>query len=354
MPTTRTLLNATLTAVALCALAAAAGSCRSPKKISTESKEAARQAPAVKSPAPDPRKPESAAPTEGRESRVVATVGSETILLSDVDREIERQAIGKNREPDVIARLRAKLLEDLIDDKLLVQACAKYSITATEAQVDANVAEVKQRLGSEEAFAAFLTRESWTLEQHRERARMAVLRKSLRDSLYPVEVTEDEMRKEYDAKLRKAGRGGKVRIRQIQLNLPGAAPEEDWAAAEARLTALRKEIEGGVKFEEAARRDSQHPSAGKGGDMGWATHARHPKELFAPAFDMTPGQIQGPLRTSTGAHLIQLVEKADTKVGTFEEEGAALKSLIAARKRQENQAKMFQRLRQEIAVSVSL
>jgi len=71
------------------------------------------------------------------------------------------------------------------------------------------------------------------------------------------------------------------------------------------LRSIRDSISGGaVGFSEMARRHSEDQSASKGGDLGWFARGTMDDAFERAAFNATPGEMIGPVRSQFGYHLI--------------------------------------------------
>ncbi len=92
-------------------------------------------------------------------------------------------------------------------------------------------------------------------------------------------------------------------------------PQLTEAAAAARLADYRRRVLAGqADFAALAREHSQDGSAKEGGDLGWANPGRYVPE-FEQAMDaLQPGQMSEPLASRFGVHLIQLLERRETKL----------------------------------------
>ena len=93
------------------------------------------------------------------------------------------------------------------------------------------------------------------------------------------------------------------------------SPQLSEAAAAARLAEYRRRVLAGLAdFAALAREHSQDGSAKEGGDLGWASPGRYVPE-FEQAMDaLKPGEISQPLVSRFGVHLIQLMERRETKL----------------------------------------
>ena len=107
------------------------------------------------------------------------------------------------------------------------------------------------------------------------------------------------------------------RTRHILLRL---SPQLSEAQARAKLNEFKKSILAGkADFAALARDHSQDGSAAQGGDLGWASPG-----MFVPEFEeamnrLTPSQISDPLVSRFGVHLLQLMERRQTKLNPREQ-----------------------------------
>ncbi len=82
---------------------------------------------------------------------------------------------------------------------------------------------------------------------------------------------------------------------------------DDEAAAESRARELLARVQAGESFEALAREYSEDGgTAEQGGDLGVLTRTQLPGELGSAIFSMSDGEIQGPVQTDFGFHVIRL------------------------------------------------
>jgi peptidyl-prolyl cis-trans isomerase C len=74
---------------------------------------------------------------------------------------------------------------------------------------------------------------------------------------------------------------------------------------------LKTEIEGGTDFEELAKKHSQCPSGGQGGDLGEFSPGQMVPEFDKVVFSAEVGVVQGPVKTDFGYHLIEVTNRED-------------------------------------------
>ena len=127
-----------------------------------------------------------------------------------------------------------------------------------------------------------------------------------------VRVTDDEIRKYYEANSASLERTGRAVV--SVLAIPRVITAADSAAVRARALELRDEITSGTAFDEVARRESADSgSAVDGGSLGRGARGRFVEPFERAAFSLRPGEVSEPVLTQFGYHLIKLDErKGDT------------------------------------------
>jgi parvulin-like peptidyl-prolyl isomerase len=79
-------------------------------------------------------------------------------------------------------------------------------------------------------------------------------------------------------------------------------------------------VRGGRSFVELAKSVSDDElTKDEGGDLGWVGPGVLQEELDSVVAGMSPGDVRGPIRTSRGWHVIQLVERKSGGLRPFEE-----------------------------------
>jgi peptidyl-prolyl cis-trans isomerase SurA len=133
---------------------------------------------------------------------------------------------------------------------------------------------------------------------------LAGYRRQLADSyLIDKEVTERLLREVYEHSKQD------VDISHVMVAVPDNASEEVEAAAKAKVNDIMARLKGGADFETIAKAESADKSAQKnGGRIGYVT-ALFPNgfyELEKAAYTGAVGELQGPLRTSAGYHVLKV------------------------------------------------
>ena len=73
---------------------------------------------------------------------------------------------------------------------------------------------------------------------------------------------------------------------------------------------LKKQIEAGEKFADLAAQHSSCPSGKKGGDLGTFGPGRMVPEFDKVVFSAPVGEVQGPVKTQFGYHLLEVTMRS--------------------------------------------
>ena len=263
--------------------------------------------------------------------RVVAMVDDESILLSDVLREMNLVRLQRGLAEITEAQqqqLFRSVLDGMIDDQLLVaQAKVKsYEVGEQELSdsVDKEIRSIKERLGGEEAYRRELQRQGFTeaevRDMHREQRRKQILAsRVVQNELRPqVSITSDEVRQFYEIQrdsvppelLRTPVR---VRLADI-LVIP--RDEEKERAAKAKMDGIMQRLQSGEDFAKVATEQSEWPTAKNGGWLGKFRYGDFESDAFDEAVSkLEPGQTSPVIPTKFGLMLVKL-ESRDGEVMT--------------------------------------
>lgn len=136
---------------------------------------------------------------------------------------------------------------------------------------------------------------------------------------------EAELRKMYEAGKDRFRTGERVHVRHILLKTTDK-PKEEQAKIRTKAEELLKQIRGGADFAALAKANSEDTgSAVKGGDLDWVVRGQSLKAFEEPAFSLKPKDVSNVVQTEYGFHILQVLEKQEAHLKTFEEVQGELK-----------------------------
>jgi peptidyl-prolyl cis-trans isomerase SurA len=249
---------------------------------------------------------------------IVAVVNQELVTNAELQGRLNRirEDAARNKTPlPPPAELRQRVLEALIDERVLVTNARETSAKIDDTELDRAVANVAQQ-------------NQMTLPQLRARLReqgmpFATFRNNVRDQLMMERVREREVNArirvgddEVDALIRKeraaAGKGMQLNVAQILVTVPEGASAEVVEQRRARAEAALARVQRGEAFETVAREISDDANKAQGGEIGLRPADRLP-DLFVDAVrSLRPGQVTPALlRSGAGFHVLKLLARED-------------------------------------------
>jgi len=246
--------------------------------------------------------------------RVVAAVGGEIILLSEVQ---EQFSYAKQQQPDLPAEYLCVSLQNLLVQKLLVNQAKLDSIEVNDDEVENQLNARIDRLmlyfnQDPKAIEEFYGQ---TIEQIKDQTRTDMRNQLLAERMQAkvtekATITPAEVQ-EFFKKIPKDSLpyfNAEVEIREIVYK-PKVNPAER-AKALARAEEVRLKLTRGEDFASLAKRYSDDPgSAAQGGDLGLVKRGTFVPEFEAMAYNLEPGQLSPVTETDFGFHVIELIER---------------------------------------------
>lgn len=148
------------------------------------------------------------------------------------------------------------------------------------------------------------------------------LRKHVADA-----VTDEAMKKHYEE-------------RAVQYKRPEAKVRHILVKEESLAAEIVEKLKSGADFAKLANEHSLDPgSKARGGDLGWTQQGRTVPEFDKASFEGPVGQVQPPVQTNFGYHIIEVQERRDAT--PFED----VKDQIEQELSQEVQQKFLEELR---------
>lgn len=220
------------------------------------------------------------AAVEGDENEVIVEVGAGQIFRGDFVRFYQ-----PGGSPD-------ELLDQLIERQLVIEQGIKEGIVVDEAQVTAQLEEIKQSQAGGDAaqFQAFLEQAKVGTEDN------------LKRLLGHDQIIEQMILKHTTAE--------QAHARHILLSTENIS---DTAEVKTEAEGLLAQLEGGADFAALAGEHSDDPgSAANGGDLGWAMRGMYVGPFDEAVFSMQPGERRL-VETDFGFHIIELIDPVEVR-----------------------------------------
>ena len=250
--------------------------------------------------------------------RVAAVVNNDVITLSEVEKRaapelarVDQEATGPDRAQKRAALMK-RVLDTMIDEKLVDNELKELKVTIGDKEVDAAIDEVKKSYNlNDEQLQQAVTKEGYTITEYREQMRKQIGRYKLISEKVRknIKVSDADVQTEYDRMTRAEGEDYEVHIRHILIAVPRNASQAQVDQARRKAAAVAVEArEPGVNFAELAKKRSEGSSSSDGGDLGFFKRGTMVPEFEKVAFNLKTGEVSEPVRTQFGWHVLKLEE----------------------------------------------
>ncbi|MBW4437350.1 MAG: peptidylprolyl isomerase [Pleurocapsa minor GSE-CHR-MK-17-07R] len=227
-------------------------------------------------------------PTTEDGVQVVARVNGQAILLPTFQRALERAEIQQIVVQNVPG-FQDSVLNILVEQSLITQAAESLAVTVSDEEVNAELQGSIELAGGADAWQQWLDINAYTEEEFRATLYDALLTSRMRDFVTASLATGD---------------------------VPYARARHILVSSVDTALSLMQQIEAGGDFAAlASQYSADETTKNNGGDLGWFAE----DELLQPAlayaaFAGEIGQLQGPIRTELGYHVLQVTERENRAV----------------------------------------
>ena len=227
---------------------------------------------------------------KGPQDGVVATVNGHPIQRTEVDKEFKAQVAGnpqqQNASTDQADAMRLQILQGLVGNELVDQRAAKLNLVATDAEVDAKLAEMKAPY-TEDQFQAKMKAQNLTLDDLKHEVKRSLTMNKLinKEIDSKITVTDADVSSYFNAhKAEYNILENQYHLAMIQVtnqvspqqsgNLQGSKATNDEEARK-KIQAIKTRIDAGEDFGTLAQNFSERQdTAPNGGDMGFVTESQ--------------------------------------------------------------------------------
>jgi len=294
--------------------------------------------------------------------RVIAVVNEEPITQSELDvlfRPIYDDYKKEFRGEDLMVKLndiRRKLLNQLIEDRLVFQAAEDQKLDVNPSAIDKQVDEFEKRFSEADTMESALASQGLTMRDVRERFRRQEMVRQLHDMeirskviVSPVEVEDF-----YYANQSEFSDQERIKVRSITIKKSEEAREKGLKDEEARelIEDLRNRILLGEDFGALAREFSQDIHAADGGMSEWLTRGSMIAVIDGAIFKMKLGEISDFIETPMGYHIFRLEEKHEGHQRGFEEVREEIFAHLFRKKAQERFHEWMLELKRDAYISI--
>ena len=246
--------------------------------------------------------------------RIVAVVNEDIITLYDLNlalqpyqAKIKALNYSPEKEREALFKLRAELLNQIIDEKLTDQAVKRNNIEVSEKEIDATIERIKAaRSLTDEDIRAGIALQGLTMEGYRKAIKEQLLRSILvnREIKSKIVITEDEIKKYYETHREKYAGETKYHIWSIFIRSSEVVDESTKALALEKMESIITKLNQGQAFESLAAQKPDSSMDPEGADLGLYQLDELSMQLQKTVKDMKAGDFSPILNTDMGYQII--------------------------------------------------
>ncbi|MBN4054318.1 peptidyl-prolyl cis-trans isomerase [Nitrospira defluvii] len=279
----------------------------------------------------------------------VAMVNDEAIILKDLlalsPQEDHKGANNVEPPDEEKAALYRALLEQLIEQKMLLQEAKRLKIQLTDAEVEERMAQLREAMG-EHTFSQQTSDPETSKTDFEEAMKKNLLIEKLLDQIPTgnsdrgLKIEEDSIQHYYESHRVRWIVDEELKLRQIVVNTIEQAE------------VLQLNILNGADFEKTARDHSKQSNLGDGGELGYLQKHALPIE-FDPLFDLEIGEISSVIKTPFGFHIVRIEARRPARTRSLEEVHDTIYNILLDQKREALFTKWMTRLRHRTKVRIN-
>lgn len=250
--------------------------------------------------------------------KVVAVVGENIVLLSDIEDQIDQMTVN---EMKVTENSRCEVLEDQMYQKLFLVQAKVDSVVVSEDQIeqelDRRLRYFIQQIGSEDELVRFYGK---TIDEIKADFRddvqdILTIQQMQQQVTGNIKITPAEVREFYNTIPKDSIPyiNAEVMIAQIVRQPPVSADEEE--RIKNRLKEFKQRVIDGEDFGTLAYLYSQDPgSAMNNGELGFMDRTELVPEFANTAMALEKGEVSEIVKTQFGYHIIQMLDRKGDRI----------------------------------------
>lgn len=248
-------------------------------------------------------------------NRIVAVVDEDAITSLELEKRLQAilvQLRQNNTPAPPLDILRRQVLERLIIERIQLALAGSRGVRVDDEALN----EVITRIAGQNQltlaqFRAALERDGIAFADFREEVRGEITMNNLRAREVEgrVEVTQQEVDDFLARQMGGDGLDTEYRLGHILIAVPEGASPEQVQTARSQAQQVLDQLRAGADFRQMAVTHSSGQQALQGGDLGWRKGGQLPTLFADSVVRLAPGEVSDLLRSSSGFHIIKLLEK---------------------------------------------
>jgi peptidyl-prolyl cis-trans isomerase SurA len=296
---------------------------------------------------------------------IVARVNNQIITRSEythaqdeLKKEVQQQDAANADK--LLADRDKDVLRDLIDQQLLLEKGKDLGITA-DTELIRKLDEMRKdlKLDSMEDLEKAAQSQGVSFEDYKQNMRNQIITQQVigKEVGSRLAINKDEIQKYYDDHKSEMAQPETIRLSEILVSTDAKPNDKSddaqrLQAAKAKAEDLLTQIHGGVRFEDAAKKSSDGPSAAQGGDLGLFQHGALAKELEDKTFAMKAGDVSDVIRTKQGFVILKVTLHHEAGVPALSEVEGRVQDAIYMQRLQPALRDYLKKLREDAFIDI--
>lgn len=279
---------------------------------------------------------------------VLVRVNERIVTISDFTQRVRQELAQMPTMPnnEELQQFTEMLLDEMVSELVLLERADEKRLTVEDAAVDRALDGLREenKLQDDEAWEQALESAGLTIDSLRERyRRQMLLQRAVQGEVRPVEITEEELRRQYELDKEKYRVPAKVALQQIFL------PEDGSGAA-----GLMRRAQGIVERARAGAdlRAEATLAGSELQDLGSIPVDDCRPELRRALEPLADGEITEPLAVSGGIQIVRLVERIPAGYEPFESVADSIRRERSAESYEGQTRGLVEKLKQQYLVEV--
>jgi peptidyl-prolyl cis-trans isomerase SurA len=246
---------------------------------------------------------------------IVAIVDDDVVLATELVMRlssVRKQMQAANMPIPADDVLFNQMLERLIMEDIQLQMGQRAGVRVDdETLTNALEGIAKQNNMTLDEFTAALARDGMPYNEFRDELRRELIiqrvqRNRVNSRIY---LSDEEIDAFLASPLGKRTLSDEYRVGHILIAVDNDAQPATVAKAEAEANSIYEQLKAGADFRQMAIAHSSDSRALEGGDLGWRKAGELPSLFAEQVFALEVGQTAAPIRSGSGFHIVQLLEK---------------------------------------------
>jgi parvulin-like peptidyl-prolyl isomerase len=277
-------------------------------------------------------------------------VNERVVSISDFAQRLRQELTQMPAAPSAeeLRQFAEMLMNEMVNELVLMERATEKRITVEEGMIDQAIVNLREEnnLQDDEAWAGALESSGISLEQLRERYRRTImLQRVVQGEVRPVEITEEELKGQYE--IQKENYRVPAKVELEQLFFPEEPGGSDHDQIVQRASGLVARVRDGADFQAEATLAGVELQ-----DLGAIPVEDLRPELLQVLEGLDDGGFSDPISTVGGVQIIHLVRRVPAGFQSFDEVKAEIRRQKSAETYEGQTRGLVEKLRGEYLVEV--